>query len=375
MSSTEHFDVCIIGAGVIGLAVAYTLSVHPRFAGGTIVILERHRHAGEETSSRNSEVIHAGIYYPLDSLKARLCIEGKHRLYAYCRTHDIPHRQTGKLIIGGKDQEAALQRILEQAHANGADDLAFMTAEAVRQSEPAINAATALFSPSSGIIDSHAYMQSLLAGAETNGALFSPLTVVSAMRRHERGYLLDTRCQDTAYQFTCGRVVNCAGLHAQQVAGSMADFPAGEIPPQAWVKGSYFTLTGKSPFRHLIYPVPEPGLRGLGIHVTLDMAGQARFGPDSEPVDTLDYTVDPARETRFREAVARYFPGIAACRLQPGYSGIRPKLVVGQGVADFVIREYGSLGFEGLVQLFGIESPGLTASLAIADEVAALLAG
>jgi len=373
VSNLDHFDAGIVGAGVIGLAVACKLVLHPRFQNGSAVILERHRTFGEETSSRNSEVIHAGIYYPRDSLKARLCVEGRQQLYDWCRRHDIPYRQTGKLIIAGKGQEHELEIIRRRALDNGVADLSLLSGTELSALEPELEASAALYSPSSGIIDSHAYMQSLLYSAENHGAIFSPLTEVKRVTRQGGRYLVETLCQDESYLFTCDMLVNCSGIAAQTVAGLVDGFPAAAIPAQELVKGSYFTLRGKSPFSHLVYPVPEAGLKGLGIHVTLDMSGQARFGPDTEPVEAINYQVNPGKAAKFRSAIARYFPGIAQRTLLPGYSGIRPKLAVDSGVADFVIQAGGPLGFPHLVQLFGIESPGLTASLAIADEVIRLL--
>ena len=369
MSNLDHFDAGIVGAGVIGLAVASKLARHPRFQNASAVILERHRTFGEETSSRNSEVIHAGIYYPRNSLKARLCVEGRQQLYDWCRRHDIPHRQTGKLIIAGEGQEHELEIIRKRALDNGVADLSLLSSPELLALEPELKASAALYSPSSGIIDSHAYMQSLLFSTENHGAIFSPLTEVKRVTRQDGRYLVETLCQGESYRFTCDMLVNCAGIAAQSVAELVDGFPAAAIPAQQLVKGSYFTLQGKSPFTHLVYPVPEPGLKGLGIHVTLDMAGQTRFGPDTESVETINYQVDSAKETNFRGAIARYFPGIADRTLLPGYSGIRPKLAVDSGVADFLIQAGGPLGFPQLIQLFGIESPGLTASLAIADEV------
>jgi L-2-hydroxyglutarate oxidase LhgO len=249
------------------------------------------------------------------------------------------------------------------------NDLQPVPKDTLHELEPALAPGIALLSPSSGIIDSHAYMQSLLQQAEKGGLIFSPMTDAVSIARHPRGYSVESLCQDSPYPFTCENLINAAGLWAQQVAAGIVDFPAGKIPEQVLVKGNYFSLQGKSPFRHLIYPVPEPDLKGLGVHVTLDMAGQARFGPDTEAVTTLDYDVDTAREVMFRNAISRYFPAIDRHNLTPAYSGIRPKLVSNKGVADFVIQWGVDFGFAGLIQLFGIESPGLTASLAIADQV------
>ncbi len=373
MSNLDHFDAGVIGAGVIGLAVASKLSRHSRFQNASAVILEQHRSFGEETSSRNSEVIHAGIYYPRNSLKARLCVEGKKQLYDWCCRLNIPHRQTGKLIIADEEQQHELEVIRKRALDNGVADLSLLSRAELLALEPELNASAALYSPSSGIINSHAYMQSLLFSAENHGAIFSPLTEVRHVTRQNGRYLVETLCQGESYQFTCDMLVNCAGIAAQSVAELIEGFPTVAIPALDLVKGSYFTLQGKSPFTHLVYPIPEPGLKGLGIHVTLDMSGQTRFGPDTESVLAINYQVDPAKATNFRVAIARYFPDIVNRTLLPGYSGIRPKLAVDSGVADFVIQSGEQHGFPQLIQLFGIESPGLTASLAIADEVIKLL--
>lgn len=373
MSSLDHFDICIVGAGVVGLAIAFKLTQHPKYQASSIVILEQHKHFGEETSSRNSEVIHAGIYYPAGSMKARTCVEGKQQLYAFCEQYAVPHRNTGKLIIAGEHQENELQKIVGKAAANGVDDLRTLDHPELLVLEPELKASGALFSPSSGIIDSHAYMQTLLGLAENHGALFSPATHVRQISHETQGYCISTDCQGEPYSFHCDRVINSAGLSAQELASQIADFPLSDIPVQQRVKGSYFTLQGKSPFHHLIYPLPEANLKGLGVHVTLDMGGQVRFGPDTEEIQHLDYTVDAGKEAAFRQAIAAYYPGIASRQIQPGYSGIRPKIATEKGVADFEIREYTESGFPGLIQLFGIESPGLTASLAIADVVTELL--
>lgn len=369
MQSLDHFDIVIVGGGVIGLAAAYKISHHPQFQDLNLVLLERHAQFGQETSSRNSEVIHAGIYYPQDSLKARLCVEGKEQLYHFCRHHDIAHRRLGKLIVAGADQEAALADIDRRARLNGVDDLEDIPPARLNTLEPALAPGRALFSPSSGIIDSHAFMLTLLQQAQTRGLLYSPMTATTTISRHDRGYRVDTRCQDTPYSFTCERLVNAAGLWAQDVAASIVDLPDEAIPQQVLVKGNYFLLQGASPFSHLVYPVPEKNLQGLGVHVTLDMAGQVRFGPDTEAIETIDYAVDSAREAAFRRAIRRYYPGIDDRHITPAYSGIRPKLAVTEGGADFVIQSGTQAGFPGLVQLFGIESPGLTASLAVADTI------
>ncbi|MFT5321118.1 MAG: L-2-hydroxyglutarate oxidase LhgO [Pseudohongiellaceae bacterium] len=373
VADVDHHDICIIGAGVIGLAVAHKITAHPAFKNKTVVLLEQHRQFGQETSSRNSEVIHAGIYYPAGSLKASMCVSGREQLYHYCETNRIPFRKTGKLIIAGENQEQALHKLHQRALGNDVKNLELISARQIKLREPHIHAHHALYSPESGIIDSHAYMQSLLHQAENSGLIFAPLTTAGRIERHSNGFLVESQCQDSAYQFTCSQLVNAAGLNAQEVATKIAAFPESEIPTQALVKGSYFTLQGKSPFQHLIYPVPEQNFKGLGIHVTLDMAGQVKFGPDTEALTSIDYSINPGKEEKFRAAIAQYYPAISKHTLQPAYSGIRPKLISKNGAADFVIQDGKTFAYDGLVQLFGIESPGLTASLAIGDAVTEIL--
>jgi L-2-hydroxyglutarate oxidase LhgO len=373
MPELDHQDICIVGAGVVGLAIAHKISIHPVLGKRSVVLLEKNRQFGQETSSRNSEVIHAGIYYPTGSLKARLCVDGRQQLYHYCNINNIPYLKTGKLIIGGQHQEQGLHSLHEQAITNGVNDLRRLTKAQLNSKEPEINASVGLFSPSSGIIDSHAYMQSLLHHAENAGILFAPLTQLLCIEKTANGFLLTCQSQDINYRFTCSQLVNAAGLSAQEVAQSIADFPQQQVPQQELVKGSYFTLQGKTPFQHLIYPLPEKNLRGLGVHVTLDMSGQAKFGPDTEPVSRLDYAVDNEKQQHFKDAIANYYPGIHNRILQPAYSGIRPKLKTENAAADFVIQDGTDFDYKGLVQLFGIESPGLTASLAIGDAVTNLL--
>jgi len=373
MPDLDHQDICIVGAGVVGLAIAEKISTHPLLHKQSVVLLEKNGQFGQETSSRNSEVIHAGIYYRTGSLKALLCVEGRQQLYHYCKANNVPFLKTGKLIIGGQNQQVALNSLYEQAIANGVKNLQLLTKAEINSLEPEINACIGLLSPSSGIIDSHAYMQSLLHHAENAGVLFAPLTQLLCVERCARGFLLTCKSQDMNYRFTCSQLVNAAGLSAQVVARGIMDFPAQGIPQQELVKGSYFSLQGKAPFTHLIYPLPETNLRGLGVHVTLDMSGQVKFGPDTEAVVDLDYSVDPKKEQDFRKAIAHYYPDVDNKNLLPAYTGIRPKLKTDDGVADFIIQDGRSFGYEGLVQLFGIESPGLTASLAIADTVTDLL--
>ncbi len=368
MSTLERVDCVVIGAGVIGLAVARALVL----AGREVIVVEAAHAIGTETSSRNSEVIHAGIYYPAGSLKARFCVAGRRALYRYCQERRIPHRACGKLIIAtGPAQLIELERLLAQATRNGVDDLQWLDAGQVYAIEPAIRCIKALRSPSTGIIDSHALMLALQGDAERAGALFAFLSPVTGGERREEGIVLDVGGSDPI-RLLATRVINCAGLHAARVAGSLRGFPAEHVPAYYFAKGNYFILSGRAPFNSLIYPVPEQA--GLGVHITLDLAGQTRFGPDVEWVDRIDYRVDPRRADGFYAAVRRYWPDLQDGALQPGYAGIRPKLQgPGQPVVDFMIQGPAEHGVRGLVNLFGIESPGLTSCLAIADYVVGVL--
>jgi L-2-hydroxyglutarate oxidase LhgO len=302
---------------------------------------------------------------------AQLCVSGKHALYRYCHNHGIPHRNCGKLIVATTPQETAkLQSIRAHAEANGVDDLQLLTGEAARALEPALNCDAALLSPSTGIIDSHAYMLALRGDAEDAGAAFAFHTPLLHARA-DAGYFEIETGGDAPMTLTCDLLVNSAGLGAPAVARSIDGMPVGQIPSAYLAKGNYFSCSARSPFSRLIYPVPEPG--GLGVHLTLDMAGQARFGPDVEWVESIDYAVDPARAERFYPAIRRYWPTLPDGALMPSYSGIRPKIVPpAVATQDFLIQGPRDHGVAGLINLFGIESPGLTSSLAIADHVGAL---
>ena len=360
----DRIDSVVIGAGVIGLAVARALAL----AGHETLIVEKEDLIGSGTSSRNSEVIHAGIYYPVGSLKSRLCVEGRDRLYAYCESRHIPHRRCGKLIVAPDPERVdELQKIRAAAEANGVADLAWLSGEAARRLEPELRCAAALLSPSTGIIDSHAYMLSLLGEAEANGAVLAYRTGVTALRCGADGVALSFG-GEASPSLMARWVVNAAGLAAPALARTCG--LNGEHAPQPYyAKGSYFALAGRSPFGRLIYPTPEPG--GLGVHITLDLTGQARFGPDVEWVESPDYDVDPRRAERFYAAVRAYWPGLEDGQLIPAYAGVRPKISgPGEPAADFRISGPAEHGAPGLINLLGIESPGLTASLAIADETA-----
>ncbi|MDB5370374.1 MAG: FAD-dependent oxidoreductase [Roseomonas sp.] len=363
----DEVDCVVVGAGVVGLAVARAFAL----AGRDVLVLEAAEGIGTETSSRNSEVIHAGIYYPKGSLMARFCVAGKRELYAYCAERGVPHRNCGKLIVATNEAEAGqLAAIQARAAANGVGDLRLVSAAEARAMEPALACTAALASPSTGIIDSHAYMLSLQGDAENAGAVFAfHAPVLSGRLLPEGGAELSVGGAEPM-ELRCALLVNAAGLHAPALAASLENMPAALVPPTYYAKGNYFTLSGRSPFTHLIYPVPVPG--GLGTHLTLDLGGQAKFGPDVEWVDHIDYKVNPARGESFYAAIRRYWPGLPDASLLPGYSGIRPKIVgPGQGAQDFVVQGPREHGMPGLVNLFGIESPGLTASLALADYVVA----
>jgi L-2-hydroxyglutarate oxidase LhgO len=363
----EKVECVVIGAGVIGLAVARRLAQ----SGREVVVLEAAEGIGTVTSSRNSEVIHAGIYYRSGSLMARMCVSGKHALYRYCRDQGVPYRNCGKLIVATTPKESEkLQSIRAHAEVNGVADLQTLTGDAARALEPALHCEAALLSPSTGIIDSHAYMLALRGNAEDAGAAFAFHTPLLGGRVRAGRIELDAG-GEAPMSLECKLLVNAAGLGAATVARSIDGMPVELIPPAYLAKGNYFSCSARAPFSHLIYPVPEPG--GLGVHLTLDMAGQARFGPDVEWVDSIDYAVDPARAERFYPAIRRYWPALPDGALMPSYSGMRPKIVPpAVAVQDFLIQGPKDHGIDGLINLFGIESPGLTSSLAIADHVGEL---
>lgn len=362
----DSVECVVIGAGVVGLAVARALALQGR----EVVILEAEDAIGTHTSSRNSEVIHAGIYYPKGSLKARACVEGKERLYRYCVERGIPHRRSGKLIVATDEAQAGeLEGIQRKAHANGVTDVVWMSREQAVALEPDLRCAAALYSPSTGIVDSHALMLAYLGDAETAGAM---LALKSPLERAAvRGDGFELRVAG-AEPIRCRLLVNSAGLTAPSVARRIDGYPAALSPGEFYAKGNYYSLARRAPFSRLIYPVPEPG--GLGVHITLDLAGQARFGPDVEWIDRIEYSVDPGRSARFYAAIRRYWPGLPDGALSPGYAGIRPKTAgPSEPAPDFLIQGPEVHGIPGLVHLYGIESPGLTASLALADTVAAYL--
>ena len=363
-------DCIVIGAGVIGLAVARALAQ----GGREVIILERERQFGMHTSSRNSEVIHAGIHYEPNSLKARLCVAGRDLLYRYCAERGIPHRRCGKFTVAtSADQLATLDKIEINARANGVFDMEWLDAAQAGRLEPQLRCLRALWSPSTGIIDSHAYMQSLLADAEASGATIAYGTQVAALRPTPAGIEIDVN-EDPEPGARARVIVNCAGLWADQVASGIEGFPPQHIPKIRFAKGSYFALSGTSPFTRLVYPAPRAGGH-LGIHLTIDLAGAARFGPDTEWVERIDYAVDPGHVELFAAAIRQYWPGLDASRLQPAYAGIRPKIsAAGEATRDFCISDPQFHGVRGIVNVFGIESPGLTASLALGETIAAMIA-
>ena len=361
----EDVDAVVIGAGAVGLAVARAMAQ----AGREVLILEAENAFGTGTSSRNSEVIHAGIYYPTGSLRARLCVQGKALLYDFCASHGVAHRRCGKLIVATHaDELPALDRLLATAQANGVHDLQRLGAAAAQALEPALQCVGALLSPSTGIVDSHGLMLALLGDAETAGAALALCAPVLGGRSTPLGIELDVGGAEPM-QLRARTVVNSAGLQAPALARRLQGLGAAHVPADHLAKGCYFSLPGRAPFTRLVYPAPGQSSH-LGVHLTLDLGGQARFGPSFEWVDTLDYTVDPAGADHFYAEVRRYWPALPDGVLQPAYAGIRPKITgPGEPAADFRIDGPAVHGVPGLVNLFGIESPGLTSSLAIADLV------
>ncbi len=365
-----EIDCAVIGAGVVGLAVARALQL----AGREVVLLEKERSFGTGTSSRNSEVIHAGIYYTPGSLKATLCTRGRSMLYAYCHDRGVPYARPGKIIVATSIGEVGiLEGYLKTARANGVVDVEWIDAAKLNELEPALQAVRGLWSPSTGILDSHAFMQALLTDFEMAGGQFVRGTTVNSGRVVRGG--IELRLIDRDVSVAKARtVINSAGLYAPHVARSIEGVPREQVPSPYYAVGHYYTLAGRSPFKHLIYPVAEKG--GLGIHLTLDLSGAARFGPDVRWMSGVDYTFDDSRRDDFVSAISAYYPEIRASDLQVGYTGIRPK-IVGPGVpaADFCIQDGRTYGAGGLINLFGIESPGLTSSLAIAESVCAIAEG
>lgn len=366
---SHDVDTIVVGAGVVGLAIARALAV----AGIDVLILEEKLLFGSETSARNSEVIHAGIYYPKNSNKALLCTRGKLLLYDYCKTHAIEHKQLGKIIVATSNRQVSeLDAITARARANGVEDLQRLGSKDITALEPAIVAKAGLLSPSTGIIDSHGFMLSLLGSAESHGAMIAYNSKADHIKKISDGFSVTVVGEDSI-TIDCKRVVNAAGHGACALANSIPCLPSETIPVARFSKGNYFRLQAKTPVTRLIYPVPEPG--GLGVHITVDLAGQSRFGPDVQMQDLLDYKVDAGRATHFYDAIRRYWPALEDNTLVPDYAGVRPKIAFDDVLAtDFIIQDKQQHGIDGLVNLFGIESPGLTSSLAIAELVSGMIA-
>ena len=368
MTDTHEIAAVVIGAGVVGLACARALALKGR----EVVVLERHGAIGTETSSRNSEVIHAGIYYGAGSLKARLCVKGRLALYDFLETRKLPHKRMGKLIVAGDAAEAAaLEGIAARARANGVSDLRALTGAEARALEPALACEAALLSPSTGILDAHAYMLALSGELEDAGGAIAFNSEALRIERVADGFVVDAG----GTRLKTKMLVNAAGLAAARVAQTIEGLDGSRVPALHFARGNYFSCAMRAPFSRLIYPAPS-GDGGLGVHLTFDMGGGARFGPDVEWIaasETPDYRVDATRGEAFYAAIRRYWPGLPDGALAPAYAGIRPKLA--RGDSDFMIAGPEAHGLAGLVNLFGIESPGLTASLTIADEVVRRLEG
>jgi L-2-hydroxyglutarate oxidase LhgO len=366
----ERIDCAVIGAGIVGLAVARALAR----AGREVLVLEAEPWTGSHTSSRNSEVIHAGIYYPPGSLKARLCVEGKALLYRFCSEYGVPHARLGKLLVAvTHDEVATLAKYRATAAANGVLDLEWLTAADARALEPEVRCVAAVHSPSTGIVDSHALMLALQGDAEAHGAALALRAPVVGGRAGADGIVLEVG-GEAPTELACATVINSAGLFASRVARSVQGVPPASIPRTWFAKGNYFTLAGRSPFRRLVYPMPSAG--GLGVHVTLDLGGQVRFGPDVSAWldEELDYAFDESRAAAFYAEIRRYYPALREGALQPGYTGLRPKISgPGEPAADFRVHAPTEHGVAGWFALYGIESPGLTASLALAALVAGLV--
>lgn len=362
-------QVLVIGAGVVGLAVARALAVK----GHDLVVAEAANAIGTGISSRNSEVIHGGMYYPTGSLRGLHSVRGRRMLYEFCTSHGVPHRKCGKLIVATDGIETAkIEAIAAQGKINDVEGLELINAKAARALEPQLSCTAALVSPETGIVDAHSYMLALRGDLEDRGGAIAFNTPVTGARLKDGQWLVTFGGSDGG-EFAFDGVVNCAGLGAQGVARTMQGYPQERVPRLVLAKGNYFTFTGKPAFSRLIYPAPVPG--GLGVHVTLDLAGRMRFGPDVEWIDKEYYPVDPARSTVFYERIRTYFPALPDGSLAPDYSGIRPKLTgKGEVQADFLIDAPAQHGVPGLVQMFGIESPGLTSSLSLAEEVASAIA-
>jgi L-2-hydroxyglutarate oxidase LhgO len=367
MRNADSADVLVVGAGVVGLSVARALALR----GLEVIAIERHKRVGEETSSRNSGVIHSGIYYPTGSAKARLCVRGRELLYAYCAEKGIAHRRCGKVIVAQGEEVDKLRELAQRAQANGVIDLTWLDPAQVRELEPEVRCAAGLLSPSTGIVDVHEFMTALHGDLErANGSVVFDTELMRAEVDGSR-IRAELRSGQERSRVECRWLINAAGLHSVDLLRRIAAFPAAKIPKRYLAKGNYFDCLGSAPFRRLVYPMPATA--GLGIHATLDLAGKVRFGPDVQWIDKIDYQVDPARCAQFYDAIRMYWPSLRHGALAPSYAGIRPKLAgPGEPAADFRIETPREHGLSGLVNLLGIESPGLTASLAIGELILAV---
>lgn len=364
----DQIECVVIGAGVVGLAIARALAARGR----EVVVLEAGEAIGVGTSSRNSEVIHAGIYYARGSLKAELCVRGRALLYEFCESHGVPHQRCGKLLVAtARNQLPQLAAIEQKGIENHVSDLQRLSGAEAMAMEPQLQCVEAVYSPQTGIVDSHQYMLALQGDAERDGANIAFHTPVKAIDASERCFIIETG-GDTPTRLRATHLINSAGLHANDIARTIRGLDDRHVPPLYFAKGNYFTVSGRAPFERLIYPMPNEA--GLGVHLTIDLGAQAKFGPDVEWVQSISYDVDPQRANAFYSAIRAYWPGLPDGALHPAYAGIRPKLSgPGQAAADFMIQGKSAHGVRGLVNLFGIESPGLTASLAIADRVVEML--
>lgn len=368
----EKFDITIIGAGVVGLAIAHAFTNSKRLRAARVALIEKESSFGQHTSSRHSEVIHAGIYYPPGSLKACLCTRGKEMLYEFCDSYEITYKRLGKLIISKEKNDQTLADLKRRAEANGVSDLQWWDHNRLQQQEPAVRAHSALHSPSTGIIDSHGYMERLLQLAQEKGLIYATHTEIMALERTPDGIQVTSRDTQSSeeYRFLSEICINAAGLGAQELARESSGFSEGEIPRLYPCKGEYFAYNAPNPFNHLIYPKPEANTRGLGIHSTVDLAGRLRFGPDANYIDRIDYSTSEEKRSAFASSIEEYFPALDESKLMPAYAGIRPKLAgPGMPAADFEIKGPSDHGEDGLFHLFGVESPGFTSSLALAEYI------